>query len=1097
MRILPAGWAMLGVVGFGLLFGILTQVDALGLFTGSTTTTDTSSASGLDETTFDAARKLSLLRGCNDGQIQKWTAASTDWGCADDETTAVTGAGAVAFDIDDDGNDSNAINEIAVINDANGVWTEAGDKVTVDYSNNVPAADTADALASNPSDCAASNFATTIAANGDLTCAQVGFSDLSGSATDGQIPNTITIDLSATATALAANGANCSAGSAPLGVDESGAVESCTDYEEDLANSAGLASALSDETGTGLAVFSSGPTLGGTVSVTGSGSQLVLNLDCSGNTNGGTLSVTASGVVHCQDDDGGAGSSLALDLGSDGDDSSALDRILTTGDTNSIFTESPADSLLIDLSNAWPAADALSADPVDCAGNEYAQSIDTVGDLTCAQVAFTDLSGSITDGQVPDNITIDLAATATALAANGANCGAGSGAGGVDASGTAEDCTDYEEDLANSAGLAGAISDETGTGAVVFSTSPTLTGTVSITGADTFLFLNLDCSSYSNGGTLSVTSSGQVGCFDDDSSVGAGNVALDLGSDGDDSTAIDRILTTGDTNSIFTESPADSLLIDLSNAWPTADAFSNDPDDCAAGQFAYTIGVTGSLSCAQVQFSDLGGSATDAQIPDNITIDLAATATALASDPTDCSAGQFATTIAASGNLTCAQVAFSDLSGSATDGQIPDTITINLAATATALASDPTDCGANEFANAIAASGNLTCAQVAFSDLSGAAVDGQIPDDITIDLAATATALAADPSNCSAGEGAGGITAAGVAEDCTDYEEDLANSAGLAAAISDETGTGVVVFDTSPTLQGTVQVTGSGTTLTINLDCSGFDNGGTLSVTGSGVVHCQDDDTGGSINSFSTIDASSGTDPVADSSTDTLTITGGTGITVTGDSGADSITIASTVTDTNANTECAGTTTYLDGEGNCDTLDGLEDFETATDDGVPIGTGSGFTVAALPDCNGTADAVIYVTASHSWDCNTFFSQHDVVFMQTGELSTAEDIENMRYYNNTGAALVISDVRCSVNTAPTGATILVDVNENGTTIFTTQSGRPTIAASGNTDVSDTPDDTSWADGNYLQIEIDQVGSSTAGSDLTCQVRVRQPIYNASS
>jgi len=65
----------------------------------------------------------------------------------------------------------------------------------------------------------------------------------------------------ATATALAANGSNCSAGSAPLGVDASGASESCTDYEEDLSNSAGLLAALSDETGTGVAVFSTTPTL--------------------------------------------------------------------------------------------------------------------------------------------------------------------------------------------------------------------------------------------------------------------------------------------------------------------------------------------------------------------------------------------------------------------------------------------------------------------------------------------------------------------------------------------------------------------------------------------------------------------------------------------------------------------------------------------------------------------------------------------------------------------------------------------------------------------------------------------------------------------
>lgn len=48
-----------------------------------------------------------------------------------------------------------------------------------------------------------------------------------------------------------------------------------------------------------------------------------------------------------------------------------------------------------------------------------------------------------------------------------------------------------------------------------------------------------------------------------------------------------------------------------------------------------------------------------------------ASASALAADPTDCSAGQYATTIAASGNLTCAQVAFSNLSGSATTGQLP------------------------------------------------------------------------------------------------------------------------------------------------------------------------------------------------------------------------------------------------------------------------------------------------------------------------------------------------------------------------------------------------------------------------------------------
>ncbi|MFA5670645.1 MAG: hypothetical protein WC967_15515, partial [Balneolaceae bacterium] len=51
------------------------------------------------------------------------------------------------------------------------------------------------------------------------------------SVTDAQVPNNITIDYASsagTATSLAANGANCSAGYYPLGVNASGAAESCT-----------------------------------------------------------------------------------------------------------------------------------------------------------------------------------------------------------------------------------------------------------------------------------------------------------------------------------------------------------------------------------------------------------------------------------------------------------------------------------------------------------------------------------------------------------------------------------------------------------------------------------------------------------------------------------------------------------------------------------------------------------------------------------------------------------------------------------------------------------------------------------------------------
>lgn len=49
--------------------------------------------------------------------------------------------------------------------------------------------------------------------------------------------------------------------------------------------------------------------------------------------------------------------------------------------------------------------------------------------------------GAITDSLVPNNITVDLATAATALAANGANCDAGEYPLGVNASGVVEDCT--------------------------------------------------------------------------------------------------------------------------------------------------------------------------------------------------------------------------------------------------------------------------------------------------------------------------------------------------------------------------------------------------------------------------------------------------------------------------------------------------------------------------------------------------------------------------------------------------------------------------------------------------------------------------------
>lgn len=106
------------------------------------------------------------------------------------------------------------------------------------------------------------------------------------------------------------------------------------------------------------------------------------------------------------------------------------------------------------------------------------------------------------------------------------------------------------------------------------------------------------------------------------------------------------------------------------------------------------------------------------------------------------------------------------------------------------------------------------------------------------------------------------------------------------------------------------------------------------------------------------------------------------------------------------------------------------------------------------------------------------------FSYSGTLVTATGAH--RLYNDDGATRTIQSVRASVGTQPTGASILVDVNLGGTTIFSTQGNRPTIAVSTNTDESGTPDTTAWTDGGYLTVDIDQIGSTIAGADLTVTV-----------
>lgn len=88
-----------------------------------------------------------------------------------------------------------------------------------------------------------------------------------------------------------------------------------------------------------------------------------------------------------------------------------------------------------------------------------------------------------------------------------------------------------------------------------------------------------------------------------------------------------------------------------------------------------------------------------------------------------------------------------------------------------------------------------------------------------------------------------------------------------------------------------------------------------------------------------------------------------------------------------------------------------------------------------------------------------------------------------------AKMTIRSAWAAVNTAPTGSSLIIDVNKNGTSIFTTQANRPTIIAGAFSYTSAaSPDITALGAGDYITVDVDQIGSTIAGSNLSVSLYV---------
>lgn len=81
------------------------------------------------------------------------------------------------------------------------------------------------------------------------------------------------------------------------------------------------------------------------------------------------------------------------------------------------------------------------------------------------------------------------------------------------------------------------------------------------------------------------------------------------------------------------------------------------------------------------------------------------------------------------------------------------------------------------------------------------------------------------------------------------------------------------------------------------------------------------------------------------------------------------------------------------------------------------------------------------------------------------------------------SLTLVKVYATVKTAPTGAAIICDINKNGSSIWASNQANRITIADGATSGSQTSfDTTTFTDGDTLTLDVDAVGSTTAGETL---------------
>jgi hypothetical protein len=145
----------------------------------------------------------------------------------------------------------------------------------------------------------------------------------------------------------------------------------------------------------------------------------------------------------------------------------------------------------------------------------------------------------------------------------------------------------------------------------------------------------------------------------------------------------------------------------------------------------------------------------------------------------------------------------------------------------------------------------------------------------------------------------------------------------------------------------------------------------------------------------------------------------------------------------------------------------------------------------------TAPAALGATAATGTSLDAARIDHvhqrdtDVIVIPVGDESTALTTGANKVRFRMPFAATLLAIRGCVNTAPTGSTLIVDVNEAGTSVLSTKLSIDASETSSTTAASAAAiTDSNLADDAEISIDIDQIGSTVAGAGLKVYLFVRR-------